>query len=143
MPTRYIRVDYKTAISRVSRKYNNFDTKHKISQVIGCATAGVIITTATTTTTIIMISHHSRLVGQMVPRDILSPLTKALFRLWLGGAYGSKGRCIIRQLSAETIAGNHGDRGNHRREAAAGGVLYIIIHYENPERFDLRSFFFF
>jgi hypothetical protein len=28
-----------------------------------------------------------------------------------------------------TIAGNHGDRGNHRREAAAGGVLYI--RYEN------------
>lgn len=39
----------------------------------------------------------------MVPRDILSLRTKALFWLWLGGAYGSKGRCIIRQLSAEPL----------------------------------------
>jgi len=29
-----------------------------------------------------------------------------------------------------TIAGNHGDRGDHRREAVARGVLYI--RNENP-----------
>jgi len=31
-----------------------------------------------------------------------------------------------------TIAGNHGDQGNHCREAAARGVLYNNVYYENP-----------
>jgi len=78
--------------------------------------------------------------GQMVPRGIRlgrrrqgSPGPVLVYRCGLGGAYGSKGRRIIRQLSEKPFAGSYGDRRNHRGRVVAR-VLGACVTYthENP-----------